>query len=635
MGVTQPTLHVGMLFTTGCWYRDPHGLPWVEFLHTGAPKIWYGIPDDHSLAFYTAMKQLVPGFCKNRKIWLPSDTTMVSPAYLVKHGVSVARAVQQPGQFVVVFPRSYTSSVCTGYNVSESVYYAPTSWLAEVENMFQDIRDSQEPMMFPLEKILFALASDSRATKYILESIKPKIEKIRDREIELRNKVTAAGVKTTERLELQNKTGKDEEDEEYECYVCNANLYVSLLANEKEEVTYCLPHGLEYIKENKNQIRHCKLLYTHTIDELKDILSKVTQRLKTKNYTEEHDEDIPIKEEDIEDFDDEDYVDQEELKPRERAMPSYIKKEKKPALSSESEVEDEDTEEVEVEDNSPKITEDDYLGDDIDPAVIAALFAEADEVVRPSGKRKAPKERKISESTEESEDEVEEAEEEKYEVVKSKPGSSAKKKKDIEKTKTETKAKTKEADRKKAQKEKQLKEKQKEEKEKEREKNKIKLKAKHIEPSKSVKRKIEESPKRNKPDPKRKASDNSKENIKKSSKVEDKKKQIVTKSKTQTKKEEVKDKVIKEKGKVPSKDDTNRSLNSRSSKEEKSTSSKKKESKDDKSKQRRSKKRKVKSMDAADQFNLLDIILTETDDENYCSASDKESKESSSDDEWT
>lgn len=31
-------------------------------------------------------------------------------------------------------------------------------------------------MMFPLEKILFALASDSRATKYILESIKPKVK---------------------------------------------------------------------------------------------------------------------------------------------------------------------------------------------------------------------------------------------------------------------------------------------------------------------------------------------------------------------------------------------------------------------------------------------------------------------------
>jgi hypothetical protein len=39
-GVTVPTLHVGMLFTTCCWYRDPHGLPWVEYLHTGANKIW-------------------------------------------------------------------------------------------------------------------------------------------------------------------------------------------------------------------------------------------------------------------------------------------------------------------------------------------------------------------------------------------------------------------------------------------------------------------------------------------------------------------------------------------------------------------------------------------------------------------
>ena len=84
----------------------------------------------------------------------------------------------------------------------------------------------------------------------------------------------------------------------------------------------------------------------------------------------EHDEDIPIKEEDIEDIEDDDYVDQEDLKPRNRAMPSYMKKETKPALSSESEVEDEDTEEVESEDNSPKITEDDYLGDDIDPATI-------------------------------------------------------------------------------------------------------------------------------------------------------------------------------------------------------------------------------------------------------------------------
>merc|ERR1712113_509244 len=110
-------------------------------------------------------------------------------------------------------------------------------------------------------------------------------------------------------------------------------------------------------------------------------------------------------EEDIIDVEDSDYVDEQNLKPRDRALPSYIKKEKKPMISSESEDEEEENKEAESEDSGPKITADDYLEDDVDPAVIAALFAEDDEVVRPSVKRKAPKERKISESSDASDEE--------------------------------------------------------------------------------------------------------------------------------------------------------------------------------------------------------------------------------------
>jgi protein Jumonji len=402
MGVTQPTLHVGMLFTTGCWYRDPHGLPWIEYLHTGSPKIWYGIPDDHSLAFYTAMKQLVPTFCKNRKIWLPSDTTMVSPSLLVKHGVSVSRAVQQPGQFVVVFPKSYTSSLCTGYCVSESVYYAPVDWLVDVDSVFMDIKDSQEPMMFPLEKMLFSLAADSRATKFVLETIKPKIEKIRDRESELRKQVISLGIKVSERLSLENDSSKEEEDDEYECHVCNANLFVSLIANVDEENTYCLAHGIEYITENKNLAKSCKMLYTHTLEELREILKKLEERLNNAIHIDEPDEDIPLREDDVVDVEEEDYVDEDDIKQRERAIPSYIKKEKKPLISSESE--DNDEEEEEVHDEGPQIGAGDFLEDfpdDVDLPVIEALFGEDDEIVRPSSKRKAPRVRKFTESSEE------------------------------------------------------------------------------------------------------------------------------------------------------------------------------------------------------------------------------------------
>jgi hypothetical protein len=56
---------------------------------------------------------------------------------LVKHGVSLCHTVQEPGQFILVFPRAFTSSVCTGYLVSESVYYAQPSWLNTAEQVFR------------------------------------------------------------------------------------------------------------------------------------------------------------------------------------------------------------------------------------------------------------------------------------------------------------------------------------------------------------------------------------------------------------------------------------------------------------------------------------------------------------------
>ena len=38
-GVTTPTLHVSMLFTALPWYRDPHNVNWLDYLHSGELKI--------------------------------------------------------------------------------------------------------------------------------------------------------------------------------------------------------------------------------------------------------------------------------------------------------------------------------------------------------------------------------------------------------------------------------------------------------------------------------------------------------------------------------------------------------------------------------------------------------------------
>lgn len=171
MGVTVPTLHVGMVFTAFCWYRDPHGLPWIEYLHTGAPKIWYGISDDNSSVFQDALRKLIPRYIKNKTIWLPSDTAMIPPSLLVENGVSLCHSIQEPGQFILVFPRAFISSICTGYLVSESVYFAQPSWLTTAEQAFKDIQESCEPSMFSLEKLLFSIATDFRTSVEVLKQV--------------------------------------------------------------------------------------------------------------------------------------------------------------------------------------------------------------------------------------------------------------------------------------------------------------------------------------------------------------------------------------------------------------------------------------------------------------------------------
>lgn len=237
LGVTVPTLHVGMVFSACCWYRDPHRLPWIEYLHTGAHKIWYGIPDSMSERFHDTMRKLVPNYCRNKSIWLPSDTVMVPPKLLVENGVSLCRTVQEPGQFVVVFPKVFTSSVSTGYVVSESVYFAPAHWLKSAPNVFNELRNNCEPSMFSIDRLLLSITSDARSSADVLNQVIPAIRELCEREKRLRERLRELGLKLTEKLpppevpavRKRRKLLQHENAGDYECEICRANLFISLV----------------------------------------------------------------------------------------------------------------------------------------------------------------------------------------------------------------------------------------------------------------------------------------------------------------------------------------------------------------------------------------------------------------------
>ena len=57
------------------------------------------------------------------------QVTQLSPSVLKSEGVSVYRAVQKPGEFVLTLPRAYHSGFNSGFNCAEAVNVAPVDWL--------------------------------------------------------------------------------------------------------------------------------------------------------------------------------------------------------------------------------------------------------------------------------------------------------------------------------------------------------------------------------------------------------------------------------------------------------------------------------------------------------------------------
>ena len=85
-------------------------------------------------------------------------------------------------------------------------------------------------MLFPLPKLMLCIAKDEKSRRKTLLKIKPLLEKMRDNEYVKRTMISDLGVKSTERINLKSGNKKQQEEDEYECETCSANLYVSFVS---------------------------------------------------------------------------------------------------------------------------------------------------------------------------------------------------------------------------------------------------------------------------------------------------------------------------------------------------------------------------------------------------------------------
>eukprot|EP01102_Stenamoeba_stenopodia_P001480 TRINITY_DN1128_c0_g1_i2.p1 TRINITY_DN1128_c0_g1~~TRINITY_DN1128_c0_g1_i2.p1 ORF type:complete len:648 (+),score=95.55 TRINITY_DN1128_c0_g1_i2:283-2226(+) len=160
-GVTQPMLYIGMLFSSFCWHNEDNYLYSINYLHSGDPKTWYGIPGDASLQFEKAMQEkIVPDLFSKHPDLLHQLITMVSPSTVADHGIPIFTTLQSAGEFVITFPQAYHAGFSHGFNCAESVNFATIDWLPFGRESAERYRHTLRESVFSHQQLLVKAATE-------------------------------------------------------------------------------------------------------------------------------------------------------------------------------------------------------------------------------------------------------------------------------------------------------------------------------------------------------------------------------------------------------------------------------------------------------------------------------------------
>lgn len=128
-GMTIPWIYIGNTFSTFCWHVEDQYTLSANYQHFGATKKWYSIPSKSAEAFEQFMQDLAPDLFAKQPDILHQLITLVSPYKLSENGIECFTANQNPGEYIITYPRVYHAGFNCGYNFNEAVNFTMTEWL--------------------------------------------------------------------------------------------------------------------------------------------------------------------------------------------------------------------------------------------------------------------------------------------------------------------------------------------------------------------------------------------------------------------------------------------------------------------------------------------------------------------------
>ncbi|WWC59996.1 uncharacterized protein I303_102559 [Kwoniella dejecticola CBS 10117] len=128
-GVNTPYLYFGMWGASFAWHVEDMDLFSINYIHFGAPKYWYAVPQLQAEKFERILQGYFPEESRHCDQYLRHKAFAVSPHRLANDGVHVNMLVHNQGEFVITYPRGYHAGFNMGFNCAESVNFALDSWV--------------------------------------------------------------------------------------------------------------------------------------------------------------------------------------------------------------------------------------------------------------------------------------------------------------------------------------------------------------------------------------------------------------------------------------------------------------------------------------------------------------------------
>lgn len=128
-GVNTPYLYFGMWRATFAWHVEDMDLFSINYIHFGAPKFWYAMPQGRASALESTMRGYFPKDTSQCRQFLRHKSFLASPNLLRNSSCRPNTLVQQAQEIVITFPRGYHAGFNLGLNCAESVNFALESWI--------------------------------------------------------------------------------------------------------------------------------------------------------------------------------------------------------------------------------------------------------------------------------------------------------------------------------------------------------------------------------------------------------------------------------------------------------------------------------------------------------------------------